>query len=105
MICANCGEEIHSLIVNMFNHEGADSFINYFIEEDEETGAVWFDTTTNWTGYELSEEEMNDTIECPYCHEHPFNDKEIQVFNIVRIVKFTDDVCEKVDADEETPAI
>lgn len=97
MICTNCGEEIHSVLVNMFNFEGADSFINHFIHEDKENGAVWFDITTNWTGYELSEDEMNDTIECPHCRKNPFNKKEIQVFNYVRVVKFTDDACEKVD--------
>lgn len=99
MICANCEEEIHSVLVNMFNFEGADSFINHFIQEDEETGAVWFDTTANWTGYELSEEEMNETIECPYCHKNPFKDAEVQVHNIVRVIKFIDNPCEKVDAE------
>ena len=89
MICEKCGKEIHSVNVNTFNYEGADSFINYFIQEDEETGAVWFETTPNWVGYELSEEEMNETIECPYCHQNPFEDEEIQVYTVVRVVKFS----------------
>ena len=89
MICEKCGKEIHSLIVNVFNHEGADSFVNEFIAECDETGAVWFDTTPNWVGYELSEEEMNETIECPYCHQNPFEYGEVQVYTVVRVVKFS----------------
>lgn len=89
MICEKCGKDIHSINVNTFNHDGADSFVNEFIAECEETGAVWFETTTNWVGYEQSEEEMNRTIECPHCHQNPFEDEEIQVYTVVRVVKFS----------------
>ena len=37
---------------------------------------------------ELTEEEMVDRIWCPICHEFPFKSKEIQVYDVVRIVCF-----------------
>ena len=44
-----------------------------------------------WTGNELSEEEQVDTIRCPYCDKFPFNERDIQVEDIVRVVMFKDD--------------
>ena len=53
--CSKCGKEISSVLVNMFNYDGTDSFYPYIISECEEN-AAYVDTTNNWTGYELSEE-------------------------------------------------
>lgn len=57
------------------------------IEECEED-AVFFETDQNWTGYELSEDEMNDGIRCPKCGKNPFKNQEIQIYDVVRVVKF-----------------
>ena len=46
---------------------------------------------------ELTEEEMRERIECPYCKQFPFGSEEIQVYDVVRIVCFkTDHPTEKV---------
>lgn len=87
MICEKCGKEMQSIHVNMFDREGADSFLKYDFQECEED-AVVIDTKPAWVGYELSEEERLDTIECPHCHQFPFKNTEIQVYDVVRIVCF-----------------
>ncbi len=51
-----------------------------------------FETTQNWTGYELTEEEMIDGIRCPICGEFPFKHKEVQVYDVVRVVCFKEGV-------------
>lgn len=52
--------------------------------------AAYFETDANWTGYDLTEQEMNETIHCPVCGKNPFPDQEVQVCDIVRVVKFVD---------------
>ena len=94
MRCEKCGQEITTVLVNLFDREGADSFQEQPIEENE--NAVIIDTVQNWTGYEQSEEEMAETICCPYCKKFPFKSTEIQVFDVVRVV------CFKADAEEES---
>lgn len=87
MKCEKCGHELEEVKVNMFNYDGSDRFYSHYITEAEEDAAV-VETTQNWTGYELSEDEMVDTIECPHCGEFPFKSTEIQVYNVVRLVMF-----------------
>ena len=89
MKCEKCGADIDKLGISMFDYDGSDYRCNMDIAgEDNDTGAVWFDTHSNWTGYELSEEEMIDDIKCPNCGYFPFNHKEVQVYDIVRVVCF-----------------
>lgn len=89
MKCEKCGTEINKLSTTMFDYEGADYNLDTdIVGEDIETGAVWFETDCNWTGYELSEEEMMEDIKCPNCGEFPFNHKEVQVYDVVRVVCF-----------------
>ena len=38
--------------------------------------------------YDLSEEEMFETITCPHCKQFPFKSTEIQVYDVVRVVCF-----------------
>ena len=87
MKCEKCGKEMNTIRVDRFNHEGCDSSYCYHYTECEED-AVYVDLDSNWTGYGLSEEEMLDTIECPHCGKFPFKNKEIQVYEIVRVVCF-----------------
>ena len=53
-----------------------------------EKDAVVIDTNSAWAGYELSDEERLETIKCPYCNQFPFENKEIQEYEIIRLVMF-----------------
>ncbi len=97
MKCEQCGAELKCLLVDEFDREGADSFNEYWFNECDEN-AVYIDTNANWTGYGLSDEEMPDTITCPFCHKYPFKDTEMQVYDIVRVVMFRNP---KINPDEE----
>ena len=99
MICEKCGHETDRLRIGVFNRDGSDSDIFPLIEEvdaltDEESNeaggcdVVIIETTQNWTGYEMSEEEMMEDIRCPHCGQFPFKHKEVQVYDVVRIVCF-----------------
>lgn len=89
MKCENCGKEINVLCVNEFYRDGSDGFSKIPIKEIE--SAVFFDIDRNWTGYELSEEEQVETIECPNCGEYPFMSHEIHIDEIVRVIMFKKD--------------
>lgn len=95
MKCEKCGKEITSLKVEMFNHDGSDSDVTHSFNECE-TDAVVIDVDPNWTGNELDEEEMADTIHCPFCGEFPFENKEIQTYNYVRVVMFKTERSQKL---------
>lgn len=94
MKCEKCGKKIDSLLVNVFRRDGSDAFDKHYVFECE-NNAAYVETTQNWTGYELTEEEMLETIICPNCHQFPFKSKEIQVYDVVRIVCFTEPVEEE----------
>ena len=51
--CEKCGKEIGILLVNVFDHDGSDSFYAHEIAEYPEN-AVCVDVSPNWTGNELS---------------------------------------------------
>jgi hypothetical protein len=85
--CEMCGAEINYLLVDIFNRDGSDDFRAHEIAECPED-AVYVDVDPNWTGNELSEEEMLETIECPHCGKFPFESKEIQTIEFVRVVMF-----------------
>lgn len=89
MYCEKCGMPIKKLVVNMFDDDGSDAYFMHPIEECEQD-AVYFETNNSWTGYDLTEEEMVETIMCPHCREFPFKNKEIQVYEIIRVVCFKD---------------
>ena len=85
--CEQCGKEITSVEISVFNHDGSDSIYSVPIDEAEEQ-AVFFDTSQNWTGYYLDEEEQIDRICCPKCGKFPFNHREVHVYDIVQVVMF-----------------
>lgn len=87
MKCEKCGKEMYMINVNSFCRDGSDCFAPHAYEQFD-NDVVVIDTTQNWTGYELSEEEMLETITCPHCGKFPFVNKEIQVYDIVRVVCF-----------------
>lgn len=91
MKCEKCGSEISQVKINVFGRDGSDFYINVNTEEVEED-AVLFETDRNWCGYELSEEEMMECISCPHCNKFPFKYKEVQVYDVVRVVCFKSEV-------------
>lgn len=88
--CKCCGRELNYVNVDLFDIQGSDSFERLPLYECDDN-AVYIEPVQIWTGYELSEEEQIDTIECPYCNKFPFNEKDIQVEDVVRVVMFKDD--------------
>ena len=88
--CKCCGRELNYVNVDLFDIQGLDSFERLPLYECDDN-AVYIEPGQIWTGYELSEEEQIDTIKCPYCNKFPFNEKDIQVEDVVRVVMFKDD--------------
>ena len=91
MKCEKCGKGITHITTSRFSYDGSDYDDTIGIEEDEHYNAVIMETDRNWTGYELTEEEMRERIECPYCKQFPFGSEEIQIYDVVRIVCFKTD--------------
>ena len=73
--------------INMFSRDGSNSYVEHPLQECEDS-AAFADTTQNWTGYELSDEERLEGILCPHCKQFPFKSTEIQIYDVVRIVCF-----------------
>ena len=88
MRCAKCGKEIHEVLLNVFNFDGLDDFVEEDIGEIECCDAVYISTYRNWTGYDLSEEEKRETILCPHCEQFPFKSDEVNVFDKIEIQCF-----------------
>ena len=74
--------------------DGSDAEDLPYIIENEISNSVFFETDSNWCGYELTEEEMIEIIRCPNCGNFPFKYKEVQVYDVVRVV------CFKTEEDE-----
>lgn len=87
MKCENCGATIDHLEVNVFNYDGTDTIQDTTFEECDDH-AVVIEVGTEWTGYELTEEEALETITCPRCHKWPFKSTELQQYTIIRLVMF-----------------
>lgn len=92
MKCSKCGKEIKTVHMNMFDsYGGGDSFVEHDFEEHEKD-AIVIDTTKNFVGYELDEEEMVNCIECPHCKKYPFDEKSgVQMYEFIRVVLFKKD--------------
>lgn len=82
--CEKCGKEMPYLLVDEFNRDGSDLFLRYSYNHIEDFISIV--TDRNWAGYELSEEEMLETIVCPHCGKYPFQSKKIHVYDEVEIV-------------------
>lgn len=77
-VCEHCGKQIDRINTSVFNYDGSDSEHQMLLTFDKETGCVVFETTQNWTGYELTDEERKEGIRCPHCGEYPF-DKSVEI--------------------------
>lgn len=89
-VCEHCGKQIDRINTSVFNYDGSDSEHQMLLTFDKETGCVVFETTQNWTGYELTDEERKEGIRCPHCGEYPFDkDCEIQFNEPVSVLMWT----------------
>lgn len=91
MKCEKCGKEIDKVKISVFSYDGSDSDCLIYIDEGKYENVI-FETSPHWCGYELSEEEMMEDIRCPHCNEFPFKHKEVQVYDVVRVVCFKSEV-------------
>lgn len=85
--CEKCGHELDIIALNVFAYDCSDHLIHH-IPKEADNNAVVVETMQNWCGYELLDEEMPDSISCPYCHKFPFEDIEVQCYDVVRLVMF-----------------
>lgn len=90
MKCEICGAKIYTLLIDIFSHNGKDYEIEHPIKEFEKN-AVTVDVTRNWVGEDLSEEEQMETILCPICKKFPFKHREVQAYELIRIVCFKEE--------------
>lgn len=92
MRCEKCGAEIKQLIISVSDAYGSDCSISVDITEcREKCSCIW--NCKSWTGYDQDGEDANQDIRCPICGKNPFQNDEIQIFNIVRVVKFKKAAC------------
>lgn len=84
MRCEKCGAEIKHLEIDIFNYDGSDEWRETQFEEH--TNAVTIDTNPAWTGYEMSCEEMRESIRCPGCKQYPFEDDDIDAQLIINVI-------------------
>lgn len=95
--CQCCRQPIDHVVMSVFNYDGTDHDDKFPIIELKEIplhtcpeNAVYMEATPNWTDYELTEEEQIEGIRCPCCGKFPFARNEVQVYDIVRVVCFTE---------------
>ena len=101
MRCEKCGALITSIKTSRFAFDGSDFDTVLEIEEDNRFDSVIMETDRDWTGYELTESEMRERLLCPYCKQFPFDNDEIQIYEVVRIVCFKRDQTEKGGGNNE----
>ena len=86
MKCEKCGSEIKQVIISVSDAYGSDCSISVDITECEKN-AVVFETDKSWTGYDQDGEDANQNMCCPICGANQFQNDEIQIYNILRVVK------------------
>ena len=97
MKCEKCGHELDVIAVDVFNHFGENL---PSLQRPRVVGnAVIAETSKNWCGYRLPDEEALDTIRCPHCGKFPFENTELQRYEVISLVMFKKgDNGEAVDA-------
>ena len=89
-VCEKCGKEIDHINTSVFNYDGSDSDYSIPITYSKENGCVSFSTNQKWTGYDLTDEEQKERINCPYCGKFPFDDSiEIEFYEPVEVMMWT----------------
>lgn len=97
MKCEKCGHELDVIAVEVFNHFGENL---PSLQRPRVVGnAVIAETSKNWCGYRLPDEEALDTIRSPHCGKFPFENTELQRYELISLVMFKKgDNGEAVDA-------
>lgn len=86
--CKHCGKPIERIITNCFDREGADYDYAFLVIEPVE-GVAEIELPTSWCGYELSENEMMESIRCSHCGKFPFSESAgINIETVVKVVCF-----------------
>ena len=89
-VCERCGKQIDHINTSVFHYDGSDSEYQMPLTFDEKSGCVVFETTQNWTSYELTDEERKEGIRCPNCGEYPFDSSvEIEFHEPVEVLMWT----------------
>ena len=98
MKCEKCGHELDVIAVDVFNHFGENL---PSLQRPRAVGnAVIAETSKNWCGYRLPDEEALDTIRCTHCGKFPFENTELQRYEVISLVMFKKgDNGEAVDAE------
>ena len=100
-ICEKCGRQISNIQLRVVDYNGNDSVYPFPLSFDRETGCVLFETSRNWTGYELTDEEIKEDIRCPYCGKYPFDEnEEVDFVEPVQVLMWTSYQTEQM---RETP--
>lgn len=93
MRCEKCGKRMDEILVRHFDRDGSD-----FLREElftERENCIEIEVPHSWTGYDLTEEEQSETIECPFCGKFPFKSKEVQSYEVIKVI------CLKEDKDDD----
>ena len=89
--CNKCGcpLTLDGIEVLNFRIDGSDYWDKEQLKECDNE-AVYLDLQANWTGCEFDDDmdEKRASIRCPRCHKYPFKKKEIQTYQIIRVVMF-----------------
>lgn len=102
ILCKHCDRPIEHIITNFFDRDGSDYDIDYVFHEPEK-GVAEIQLPTYWCGYELSEDEMMESIRCPHCGKFPFSESAgINIETIVHVVCFEEGADTVNDTENDT---
>lgn len=75
MKCNHCGEEITSVNIHRFTHDGGDTYSSEPILGGEDETCFYLDIDKQATMFEFEDsyEDFIDTISCPKCDKFPFS--------------------------------
>ena len=98
--CKHCGRELDYILVSKFLFDGSDADVptDYTLcsvrtddlhSNENDYTAITINTDSDWCGADLDIEDMVKTVNCPFCHEFPFDNKEdIQTEDVLRVTLF-----------------
>lgn len=90
MKCNNCKLSIDGVMLKRFSGTG-DGYLHFVpIEESNESVAAT-ESSLKLSGYSLPKEKYPKYIACPKCGAYPFGDKEVRLYETIRLVCFEED--------------
>lgn len=87
--CNCCGKHITGISTNFFAHDGSDFDTIVPFKETTDTYTKMI-VPTFWCGDDLTTSERREIISCPHCGKFPFPDKDIQIYRVLEIVCFNE---------------